>query len=166
MTTAVRLEDFSLNDLELAATLLGDARVMADLGGALTPEKIAKAQKNYVDAVETEEGWIFKIMTGASADAAGLIFLWERPWGDGTISEIGVQVLPARQGEGLAAAAARALLDKARAEGRCKSVHAFPPAAGAAAQALCAALGFRKLERCEVSFAGAPLRCVHWRLDL
>jgi RimJ/RimL family protein N-acetyltransferase len=154
-----------MNDHELVETLLSDPRVMIDLGGPLTPEKIAKAQKNYVDAVETEEGWVFKIMPDESTDAAGLVFLWDRPWGDGSISEISVQILPAYQGRGLATAASQALMDMARAERRCKSVHAFPPAAGAAAQALCAKLGFRKLERCEVSFAGAPLRCVHWRLD-
>lgn len=154
-----------MNDYALVETLLSDPRVMADLGGPLTPERIAKAQKNYVDAVETEEGWIFKIMPDASTDAAGLVFLWDRPWGEGSIAEISCQVLPARQRAGLAAAAARALIDKARAEGRCKAVHAFPPAANAAAQALCAKLGFRRLERCEVPFAGAPVRCVHWSFE-
>jgi hypothetical protein len=47
----MRLEDFSMNDHELVTALLSDARVMGDLGGALTPEKIAQAGKNYVDAV-------------------------------------------------------------------------------------------------------------------
>lgn len=154
-----------MNDYELVESLLSDPAVMADLGGALDREKIAKAQKNYVDAVETEEGWIQKVMPDESTDAAGLAFLWDRPWGDGAISEISVQILPKRQGEGLATAAALALMERAKAEGRCKSVHAFPPAASAAAQALCAKLGFRKLERCEVPFAGAAVRCVHWRLD-
>jgi RimJ/RimL family protein N-acetyltransferase len=161
----VRLEDFSANDYELAAALLSDPRVMDELGGVLPPEEIAKALKNYQDAVETEEGWIFKIMPDASTDAAGLVFLWDRPWGDGEISAVDAMVLPSRRREGLASAALLELMKKAREEGRCKSVHAFPAAASAAAQALCAKLDFRKLERCEVPFAGKPLRCVHWRLD-
>jgi RimJ/RimL family protein N-acetyltransferase len=154
-----------MNDHELVETLLSDPRVMADLGGPMSQDKIVKAMKNYVDAVETEEGWINKIMPDESTDAAGLVFLWDRPWGDGAISEVSVQIHPKHQGHGLATAAVKALMERARAEGRCKSVHAFPPASGAAAQALCAKLGFRKLERCEVPFAGAAVRCVHWRLD-
>lgn len=105
-------------------------------------------------------------MPDDSTGAAGLVFLWEKPWGEGTISEVSAQVLPKFQRQGFAAAAVRLLMDKAREEHRCRSVHAFPPAAGAAGQALCAALGFRKLERCEAPFAGASVRCVHWRLDL
>ena len=161
----MRLEDFSANDYELAASLLSDPRAMDELGGALPPDKIEKALKNYQDAVETEEGWVFRIMPDASADAAGLVFLWDRPWGDGEISVVDALVLPGRRREGLAAAALGQLMEKAREEGRCKSVHAFPAAASAAALGLCAKLGFRKLERCEVPYAGKPLRCVHWRLD-
>ncbi|MFI5345162.1 MAG: GNAT family N-acetyltransferase [Elusimicrobiota bacterium] len=161
----MRLEEFSLNDYELVESLLSNPEVMADLGGPMSQEKTAKAMKNYVDAVETEEGWINKIMPDQSTDAAGLVFLWDRPWGDGAISEVSVQILPKHQGQGLATAAAQALIARALAEGRCKSVHAFPPASSAAAQALCAKLGFRKLERCEIPFAGMSLRCVHWRLD-
>ena len=161
----MKLEEFSLNDFELVESLLSSPEVMADLGGPLSQDKIAKAMKNYVDAVETEEGWINKIMPDESSDAAGLVFLWDRPWGDGAISEISVQVLSKHQGHGLATAAAKGIMARALAEGRCKSVHAFPPAGSAAAQALCASLGFRKLERCEIPFAGTAVRCVHWRLD-
>lgn len=162
----MRLEDFSLNDFELAASLLSDPAGMADLGGPLTRDDIAKAMKNFVDAVETEEGWIHKIMPDRSTDAAGLVYLWDRPWGDGAISEISVQILPKHQGQGLAKAAVTAVLARALAEGRCKAVHAFPPAASAAAQGLCGSLGFLKLERCELPFGGKPVRRVHWRLDL
>ncbi|MDE2143563.1 MAG: GNAT family N-acetyltransferase [Elusimicrobia bacterium] len=162
----MRLEDFSLNDFELVESLLSDPAGMADLGGPLTRDEVAKAMKNFVDAVETEEGWIHKIMPGESSDPAGLVFLWDRPWGDGAISEVSVQILPKYQGRGLAKAAAKAVLARALAEGRCKSVHSFPPAVSARAQALCASLGFRKLERCELPFGGKPVRRVHWRLDL
>lgn len=161
----MRLQEFSIDDHELVEALLSDPAVMADLGGVLTREKIAQAHKNYVDMAETEEGWIMKIMPDESTDAAGLVFLWDRPWGEETITEVGAQVLAGHQRKGSAAAALKALIARAKAEERCKGVHAFPPAGSEAGQALCASLGFRKLERCEVPFAGKPVRCVHWRLD-
>ena len=160
------LENFATFDFELVEKILSDPRMMDELGGVFPPEKIEKAQRHYLASSESEEGWVFTIRPSEGAEAAGLAFLWDRPWRDDVITEIVCQVLPAYQRRGLAADAARAVVARARLERRCKSIHAFPPDASAAASALCAKLGFAKLDKCEVDFAGARLRCRHWQLDL
>lgn len=160
------LADFSTHDFELVATILSDPRMMDELGGVFPPEKIEKAQRHYLASAESEEGWAFTIRPSEGAEAAGLAFLWDRPWRDDVITEIVCQVVPAYQRRGLAAEAALAVIARARAERRCQEIHAFPPEASAAASALCAKLKFAKLDRCDADFAGARLRARHWRLDL
>jgi RimJ/RimL family protein N-acetyltransferase len=165
-TETMVLQDFSTHDFELVERILSDPRIMDDFGGIFAKEKIEKAQRHYLASAESEEGWVFAIRADEGSAAAGLAFLWDRPWRDDVITELVVQILPEFQRRGLAAAAAGAVIARARAERRCKSVHAFPPEASSAAAALCAGLGFAKLDKCDVDFAGARLRARHWRLDL
>jgi len=162
----VVLENFSTFDFELVEKILSDPRMMDELGGVFAPEKIEKAQRHYLASSESEEGWVFTIRASPGAEAAGLAFLWDRPWQDDVITELVCQVVPSYQRRGLATEAARAVIARARVEQRCKEVHAFPPEASPAAAALCAKLGFAKLDRCDVDFAGARLRARHWRLSL
>ncbi len=162
----MRLDDFSTHDFALVEAILSDPRMMDDFGGVFPPEKIEKAQRHYLASCESEEGWVFAIRPSEGAEAAGLAFLWDRPWRDDVITELVCQVVPAYQRRGLAAEAGRAVIARARLESRCKSIHAFPPESSPAAAALCAALGFAKLDRCDADFAGARLRARHWRLNL
>jgi RimJ/RimL family protein N-acetyltransferase len=162
----VILADFSTHDFALVERILSDPRMMDDFGGAFAPEKIEKAQRHYLASSESEEGWAFTIRPAEGAEAAGLAFLWDRPWRDDVITELVCQVLPEYQRRGLATAAALAVIARARLERRCKSVHSFPPEVSSAAAALCAKLGLTRLDRCDVDFAGARLRGRHWRLDL
>lgn len=121
------LDAFSTHDFELVEKILSDPRMMEDFGGVFPPEKIEKAQRHYLSSSESEEGWVFAIRPSEGAEAAGLAFLWDRPWRDDVITELVCQILPDHQRRGLATAAAQAVIARARAERRCKSVHAFPP---------------------------------------
>lgn len=71
-------------------------------------------------------------------------------------------VLPEFQGRGLAKAAVRALLERARDEDRWGSVHAFPGVTNKPSNGICRSLGFMLLEKREVVFADRVLRTNHW----
>ena len=74
--------------------------------------------------------------------------------------------LPAFQGRGLASQAVRAVLDKARSEGRWDVVHAFPGATNGPSNAICRKMGFSKIEELDYEYAGRMLHGNHWRIDL
>ncbi|MGH9894961.1 MAG: GNAT family N-acetyltransferase [bacterium] len=70
------------------------------------------------------------------------------------------------QGRGLATAAVRSILRKARSESRWDMIHAFPAVTNAPSNAICRKTGFSKIEECDFPFRDRTLRCNHWRLDL
>jgi RimJ/RimL family protein N-acetyltransferase len=74
-------------------------------------------------------------------------------------------VLPEFQGRGLAKRAVRALLERARDDGRWGVVHAFPGVTNAASNALCRSVGFSLVGERDVTFADRLLRTNHWQID-
>jgi RimJ/RimL family protein N-acetyltransferase len=74
-------------------------------------------------------------------------------------------VLPEFQGQGYATRAVRALLERARADGRWGHVHAFPGITNAASNALCRSVGFTFVGERNVTFAGRELRTNQWTID-
>jgi RimJ/RimL family protein N-acetyltransferase len=97
--------------------------------------------------------------------AAGTVALWSHGEDGAALSEIGWMVLPEFQGRGLAKAAVRVLLERARDEDRWGTVHAFPGITNAASNGICRSLGFSLLEERDVTFAGRVLRTNHWAID-
>jgi RimJ/RimL family protein N-acetyltransferase len=75
-------------------------------------------------------------------------------------------VLPEHQGRGIASAALGLLIERARAEPRFTSIHAFPPVTNAPSNALCRKAGFTLAEEMDFVYAGRTLRCNHWALGL
>jgi RimJ/RimL family protein N-acetyltransferase len=94
--------------------------------------------------------------------AAGSVNLWSHE----STSEIGWMVLPEFQGRGLAKAAVRTLLERAREDGRWGRVHAFPATTNAPSNGICRSLGFTLLEEVDMPFADRVLRSGHWVIDL
>jgi len=74
-------------------------------------------------------------------------------------------VLPEFQGRGLAKAAVRTLLRRARDEDRWGIVHAFPGITNTASNGICRSLRFTFLEERDVIFADRVLRTNHWVID-
>jgi RimJ/RimL family protein N-acetyltransferase len=74
-------------------------------------------------------------------------------------------VLPEFQGHGYAKRAVRAMLQRARVDGRWGVVHAFPGVTNAASNALCRSVGFTLVGERNVVFADRELRTNHWRID-
>jgi RimJ/RimL family protein N-acetyltransferase len=153
----VRLELWSEGDLALLRGLVGDAAMMEHLGGPESEAKIADRQTRYAQAGSNQ----FKVV--ADGEDAGWVGYWDRD----DVYEIGWSVLPAFQGRGFASAATALALDRARAEGRRRFVHAFPSVDNPASNALCRRLGFTLLGEDEFEFPpGKHMRCNDWRFDL
>jgi RimJ/RimL family protein N-acetyltransferase len=96
----------------------------------------------------------------------GTVSLWSHEDGDEAgLSEIGWMVLPEYQGRGRAKRAVRALLERARDDGRWGVVHAFPGVTNAASNALCRSVGFTLVGERDITFAGRLLRTNHWWID-
>jgi RimJ/RimL family protein N-acetyltransferase len=155
--TEVELVRWGEGDGALLARLLGDPAMTEHLGGPETPEQIAARQKRY----EATDAGLFKIVAGG--EDAGWVGWWER---DGEL-EIGWAVLPEHQGRGVAVAATRTALERAKEDGRFRYVHAFPSVHNAPSNAICRKAGFELLGAEDFEYPpGNPLRCNNWRFDL
>jgi RimJ/RimL family protein N-acetyltransferase len=153
----VELQPYGDADLTLTEALEGDPEVMRHLGGPSTSAEIENAHRRRL-----ADPWWFKIVPDPGGPAAGTIGIWETRHGDETIHETGWMILPAFQGRGLASEALALLLDRAAAEPRFTSVHAFPGVDNAPSNALCRRFGFRLLGEESFEFRGSPLHCNHW----
>jgi RimJ/RimL family protein N-acetyltransferase len=161
----MELQLYGDGDMALTEAIECDPVVMAELGGPLPREAIpAIHRKRLPGAVKGT--WWFKIIPEPGGQAAGTIGIWDSKYKGTPIVEMGWTVLPAFQRRGLAGAAARMILDRARAEKRCSSIHAFPGVTNAASNAICRKSGFVLIEECEVEYAGRMLKVNHWRVDL
>jgi RimJ/RimL family protein N-acetyltransferase len=163
----MELIPLTTGDLKLYESVYCDPVMVRHLGGvvfdrAQLPQKLRRD----VESVESGRAWIFKIILDGGAErAAGSVCIWENTVKGESINEVGWSILPAFQRQGLATEAVRAMLDKARAEGRWNVLHAFPSVTNAASNAICRKMRFSLLEEVDLEWAGCKLRCKHWRLD-
>ena len=162
----MELVDYTDDDLALTVALESDPRVMAELGGPRDAGAIADVHRRRADGVADGSNWWFKIVPEPGGPAAGTIGVWDSDWEGGAVAEVGWMVLPELQGRGIASEALRLLIARARAEPRWGDLHAFPGETNPPSNALCRKFGFELIERCEVEFAGRPLRVNHWVLAL
>jgi RimJ/RimL family protein N-acetyltransferase len=159
----VRLEPWGKDDLPLVRRLMGDAAMTEHLGGPESEEKLLARQRRY----EREGSGMFKIVDEGTGEAAGSVGYWEKEWRGGTVYETGWSVLPEFQGQGIAVAATRLVIEAARADGKHRYLHAFPSVENAPSNAICRKLGFELLGDSEFEYPkGHFMRCNDWRLDL
>jgi peptidoglycan/xylan/chitin deacetylase (PgdA/CDA1 family)/GNAT superfamily N-acetyltransferase len=148
------LEPWGEGDLELLHRLLGDPAMMVHLGGPESPEKIAERHAKYA----RPDSHQFKIV--ADGQGVGWVGYWER----GEDYEIGWSVLPGFQGRGIAADAARQLMQLARD----RDIHAYPAVDNAPSNALCRKLGLTNLGPREFEYppgTGTFMACNDWVLE-
>lgn len=157
----VRIEPWESGNTELLQALLGDPVMMEHLGGPEQADKIAVRQADYEQPGSRQ----YRV---ASGDAGvGWVGYWEREWGGLQVYEMGWSVLPAFQGQGIAGAAAAALLAHVRGENSRRSVHAFPAVNNAPSNAICRKLGFELLGPVDFEYdRGTIMRCNDWRFEL
>jgi RimJ/RimL family protein N-acetyltransferase len=162
------LRDVAPGDVDAYVRMRCDPAMMAELGGPLPRDGIEAKVETDVRKTRADVYWVSMIIPDESAPdvVAGNVTLWTHADGDDKgLSEIGWMVLPEFQGRGLAKRAVRALLERARDDGRWGVVNAFPGVTNAASNALCRSVGFALVGEREVTFADRLLRTNHWRID-
>ncbi|WP_052230468.1 GNAT family N-acetyltransferase [Streptomyces sp. CT34] len=159
----VRIEPWTVADL----SLLHEANTPAmtrHLGGPETDEQIAMRHRRYLDGEGA--GQMFRVVLLPEGAAVGTTGFWETTWRGEQVYEAGWSVLPSYQGRGIATAAACAVIAAARAEGRRRTLHAFPSVANAASNAVCRKAGFALVGECEVEYPkGHLIRAHEWRVE-
>jgi len=163
----VRLREVEPGDLDVYIRMRCDPVMTAELGGPLPREGMeAKVAK---DVADTASGLVHVLMIlpddAEVGTVAGTVALWSHPEGPETISEVGWMVLPEFQGRGLATAAVRVLLERAREEDRWGLVHAFPGVTNGPSNGICRRIGFTFVGEQDVVFADRTLRANHWQID-
>lgn len=157
----MQLQPYTDADFWLTEALETDPEVMRELGGPTSRERLLTSHRRRVG-----DPWYFTIVPNAGGQPIGTIGVWETRHGEHVLHETGWMVLPEHQGRGIASAALGLLIERARAEPRFTSIHAFPPVTNAPSNALCRKAGFTLAEEMDFVYAGRTLRCNHWALDL
>ncbi|MGH2676425.1 MAG: GNAT family N-acetyltransferase [Actinomycetota bacterium] len=151
----MELRDISMEDLPLYERVLTDPDMMSELGGPLPKQGLSEKLRGIVESIDAGTVWFSVIVPdGVVGDGAGTVCIWDHDWNGERISEIGWMVLPAFQGRGLATAAVRSILRKARSESRWDMIHAFPAVTNAPSNAICRKTGFSKIEECDFPLPG------------
>ena len=164
----VTLRVWSDGDLPLLIRIMGEPEMTVYLGGPESLEKIRERHLRYCQLQPADKGQMFVILVGREQTAAGSVGYWSRTWRDEIVWETGWSVLPEFQGQGIASRATAAVVERARAVGTHRFIHAFPKIENAASNAVCRKAGFTMVEP-GVAFEyppGHPIRCNDWRIDL
>lgn len=162
----MRLVPYCDADLWLTEAFELDPVMMKDLGGPTPAEQIQARHLRRVETVAKGDWW-FKIVPEGESRGAGTIGIWRHEREGKTISEMGWMVLPPHQGRGVATAAGRMVLSRARAENKFPyPIFAYPNVANAASNAICRKLGFEKHGERDLPFRDRMLRVADWRLGL
>jgi RimJ/RimL family protein N-acetyltransferase len=163
----LELRPWSEDDLPLLERLMGDPAMTAHLGGPETPEQIRQRHKRYCRARQTGKDQMFVIVLGQERAPAGSIGYWERQWQGQDVWETGWSVLPEFQGQGIATRATRLIIERARAEGKHRFLHAYPAVDNPPSNAICQKAGFTLQGEVDFEYPkGHWMRCNDWRLDL
>lgn len=153
MTAKIELLPWSEADLDLLR-LLNAPEMTTLLGGPETPERVLARHRRYLASAT---GRMYRV--AVDGEPAGSVGYWDRTWRGEEVHEVGWSVLPAFQGRGVASAAARAVVGRARG----KPVHAFPRVDNPASNAVCHKAGFALLGECDSEYPpGNPIRCNDW----
>ncbi|NGO10346.1 GNAT family N-acetyltransferase [Streptomyces sp. HC44] len=159
----VKLEPWAEGDFWLLQRV-NSPEMTAHLGGPETEEKLVSRHQRYVGL---ERGRMYRVTLADTGDTVGSIGYWERVWRDREVWETGWGVLPEFQGRGLAAKAARAVIEAARAAGEHQYLHAFPSVDHSASNAVCRKAGFELLGAVEFEYPkGHWIMSNDWRVDL
>ncbi len=165
--TDVDIRPWSDDDLPLLEGLRGDPAMNVHLGGPEPLEKIRARHERYRQSGHSGKIHMFVIVVGRGRVAAGSVGYWEKEWRGQHVWETGWSVLPEFQGQGVATRAAAAVVERARAEGKYRFIHAFPSVDNSASNAVCRKVGFTLEEEADFEFPpGNFMRCNDWRLDL
>ncbi|MEU6122282.1 GNAT family N-acetyltransferase [Streptomyces sp. NPDC047123] len=159
----MRLEPWSDDDGLALLRQLNTPEMTEHLGGPETEEKLADRHRRYLGL--DGRGAMFRITL--DGEVAGSIGFWETTWQGEQVWETGWGVLPAFQGRGVAAEAARLVTGRARAAGVHAHLHAFPATDHGASNAVCRKAGFTLRGEAMIEYPkGNWHACNDWRITL
>jgi RimJ/RimL family protein N-acetyltransferase len=162
----ISLRPWAEGDYDLL-TRLNSPEMTRYLGGPETTEQLAGRHQRYVDLEAVGTGHMFVVELAPDAERVGSVGFWDKDWQGESIYEVGWGVVPEFQGRGIASRATALAIERARAEGRHRFLHAFPSVENAASNGICRKLGFTLLGPHDFEYPeGHWLRCNDWRLDL
>ncbi|HEY5860165.1 MAG TPA: GNAT family N-acetyltransferase [Actinomycetota bacterium] len=159
----MKLRDVGPDDLALWERLRCDPAMNTELGGPQPREEIPGKLAEDVAAVNTDTSWIV-VAESDDGEAMGSVCIWRHD-DDAPFSEIGWGVLPEFQGRGVGKRSVAALLERAGADGRWGTIHAFPAITNAPSNGICRSLGFTLIGQEAFEFRGTTLHCNHWQID-
>ncbi|QES43128.1 GNAT family N-acetyltransferase [Streptomyces venezuelae] len=160
----LRLAPWSEEDGLTLLHRLNTPEMTSHLGGPETDEKVADRHRRYL-ALGDGKGQMFRITLDGRT--AGSIGYWETTWQGEQVWETGWGVLPEFQGVGVAADAARLVIEAARMAGRHAHLHAFPATDHGASNAVCRKAGFTLRGESTVEYPkGNWHACNDWRVTL
>ncbi|TQS42389.1 GNAT family N-acetyltransferase [Cryptosporangium phraense] len=154
----MRLRNVRLDDVDAYVRMRCDPVMMAELGGPVPRAGIEDKVARDVREAEADESWILIVTPDDSDEVMGHIALWTHE----QVSEIGWIVLPEYQGRGVGKWGVRTVLDRAAADGRWETIHAFPAVTNAPSNGICRSVGFTLLGAGVTDYNGHRLVTNHW----
>jgi len=161
----MRLRLYADEDQWLTEAMECDPVVMAHLGGALSPADIPPIHARRLVHPADDVGY-FVIIPDEATGPVGTVGVWTIEAPGEVRYETGWMLLPAFQGRGIGSQALAMVLDRAKADSRVHTVHAFPNVENPASNGICRKFGFELLGERDGEYAGRQFRTNHWRLDL
>lgn len=166
-TQTVDLRPWAEGDLWLVERFMGDPEMTQYLGGPETPEKLRNRHERYLRMNDFNDGRIYVIVVGSDHTPAGSIGYWEHDWQGQTVWETGWNILPEFQGQNLATLGTLAIIEKIRANGKHRYLHAFPSVENGASNAICRKAGFAFMGENEFEYPNDHFMLGNdWRFDL
>ncbi|WP_040203339.1 GNAT family N-acetyltransferase [Neobacillus jeddahensis] len=160
----VQINPWEEQDLDLLYRL-NSPEMMEHLGGPETEEQTLNRHKRYLE--HDLVGRMFSVQLLPNLESVGSVGYWPKIWKEELVYETGWSVLPAYQGNGIATAAMKIVIEEAAAENKYPYMHAFPSIDNPASNAVCRKLGFQRIAECEFEYPpGALMRCHDWRIKL
>lgn len=162
----VQIQPWSEDNLELLHRL-NAPEMLEHLGGPESDAQVEKRHQRYLDVQSMGNGCMFSIWLAEHPVPIGNAGFWESVWQGASIYEIGWGVLPRYQKQGIATAAAAAVIQHAKQLKKHRYIHAFPSVDHPGSNAVCRKLGFSLIGECDFEYPkGSYMRCNDWRLDL
>jgi len=164
--TDVELQPWSDDDLDLLRRA-NTHELMDQLGGPETDEQVIARHERYLRMQREGTAHQFRIVIPGHPEGVGIVGYWHRDHAGESALEAGWSVEEAYRGQGIAPAAVRSMLGRARADGETLPVHAYPRVDNAASNAVCRKAGFTLLG--EADFEITPGNVLHtndWVVEL
>jgi RimJ/RimL family protein N-acetyltransferase len=160
----ITIERWSPDDLGLLIRC-NAPELMTELGGPETDEKVLVRHKKYLRGWETGDAHMFRIEL--DGEGVGGIGYWPTEWNDQEVFETGWTVVGEHHGKGVATAALALLVQRARADGSRRYLHALPKVSNGPSNAVCRKAGFTLCGEVDDEYPpGNPIVSNDWVLDL